>query len=947
MRKHILPLSFLLVLQSLFFSGHSIASADSLAQADVSACSPIDIVFLVDQSSSMSGANGGIPTDPLKQREYAIKIAIDQLADIALDLCPEVTHRIAVISYGTVAEVDLPLSEISPDTISEAVQIRADLKQNIVARNMGQTNPQEAFNEAERILNTAGSIGDEARKRAIIFITDGEPCVGDACINFTFNSAGYARDMQEQIAEELPFDGTLLEQETCLQTLRARFGPDEPLPDEERTACLEQYQVDASAFRNSTYIWTILLRNEQPYSEELRRYFEEISASHAGRLIDLSNNRQEVPSTFTTLLEQLTGVRAARLNCGSFAVNPYLERARLNFFKFDESVKVSLSYTDVNGIPHDLSEGEHDGGFDIAEYNIEGANERYVLNRPYPGIWELRSEDCDGLDARYEPITFSLGEFRPNIAAEVPQRDLPPYYDEDLPIFLEYQMRDAAGDVVPQADHPQFAVDILMTVIDSGGNDKYYPMEWVAEEQLFRSTEPLQTPVIGAYSILVTGDTFQHEGEPAPVSGVHSEVFNAEWELFNQSAAFDVFPVTPFVIEVLEPTPGEVVKPIHGQASEDSVPPILPLLVRARIVDREGEPFLNLSEALLDEENALRATVSSGTDSASATLHPDSTAPGEFVGEITGFERSGDQELIVALNSEFNSEYYPDNRQAEVTFLRVDEVWRFDIVAPGEGEELRPIHGTIRDDWPLPIRPLSATVQLVDESGLPYDPNDALLTYAPTVLSATLSAGDQTTTFRLTRDPDTPGQYIGEATDFDPDGTHRLIVDLGLEYPGFTPESQSAERTFSRTDGFWNRATTYYGILALIIIFILANIYRYFAIRTNPVRGSLIFLDGGNPIAEFGLYNGKNWIVIKRKTLNTYLQLDLKQLKVYSLGKPKRSAQGDDALNGFVDEGNNGVRVDYRIATSGQRHTIPVLSPHVPQPYGDGAFSMQFVPPDS
>ena len=78
---------------------------------DYQACSPIDVVFLIDQSSSMSGSSGN---DLLEQRKYAVQVAIDLMADIALDSCPGVVHRVGIISYGTTAEVDLPLSEIGP-----------------------------------------------------------------------------------------------------------------------------------------------------------------------------------------------------------------------------------------------------------------------------------------------------------------------------------------------------------------------------------------------------------------------------------------------------------------------------------------------------------------------------------------------------------------------------------------------------------------------------------------------------------------------------------------------------------------------------------------------------------------------------------------------------------------------------------------------------------------
>lgn len=171
-------LSWLLLLLGLLLALTAVVATAQEA-ADYQACSPIDVVFLIDQSTSMSDASGN---DPTEQRKYAVQSAIDLMADIALDSCPGVIHRVGVISYGSTAEVDLPLSEIGPFNAAEpdvAYSRRDQLKASVRATTLGQTNPSDAFAQAKAMIDNAAPLndGEQPRKRAIIFVTDGIPCV--------------------------------------------------------------------------------------------------------------------------------------------------------------------------------------------------------------------------------------------------------------------------------------------------------------------------------------------------------------------------------------------------------------------------------------------------------------------------------------------------------------------------------------------------------------------------------------------------------------------------------------------------------------------------------------------------------------------------------------------------------------------------------------------------
>ena len=63
-------------------------------------CYPLDVIFIIDQSDSMSGIYSGQPNDPIENRTYAPQWTVDWLADNALDQCEDSIHRITVISFG-------------------------------------------------------------------------------------------------------------------------------------------------------------------------------------------------------------------------------------------------------------------------------------------------------------------------------------------------------------------------------------------------------------------------------------------------------------------------------------------------------------------------------------------------------------------------------------------------------------------------------------------------------------------------------------------------------------------------------------------------------------------------------------------------------------------------------------------------------------------------------
>lgn len=944
----ILLLALILSALVVAFLSQRPVSATGAAQEEVAsdtACSPIDAIFLVDQSSSMS--QGG--NDPELQREFAVEAALDLMADIALDVCPGVIHRAAVVSFGTDAELDLTLREIgpfNPERPQDAFTVRSELKEIVEASDMGQTNAEAAFALAAEVLAESSSVGsdEEPRKRAILFVTDGVPCSGIGCGDPTQQIGVYSEAVERVVEEQLPFDETLLAREQCLDEVRARnTNSEDPLPPDERNACMEEHQVAPEAYANSTYIWMILMRNAgRPYPESVRNIFLDITSSHAGELVDVSNNRQDIPTTFREILEKLTGVRAARLECGNFAVNPYLAKARLVFYKFDPTVSVRLSYTDVEGNEYVLENGQSTGGFNVAEHTSFGANERYVLDTPYPGIWNLSSDDCNNLDAFYEPVQLSASSLQ--VPQQIPEYDRPPYFNESDPIYLRFELQDqTSGAIVPPADHTRFAINIEAVVQGPGGTETYTEFEWDEQEQQILSVEPLKVPVPGRYTADFTATSYRHEGEPTNVGRNYNEVFEQEYTLFEGTLDFEVLDVTPFVVEILEPTAGDTLTPIHIQPGLDGDPQIAPIDVRIQLVDRDGQPMSNAGEFFPNPGNAFTARVRASGESASTLLQPVDGSPHEFAGSIEDFNVAGAQTLEVELTGDIDREYAPDNRVTTLEFTREDETWRFAVREPADGEELRPIHSTLWSagfEWPLPVAPLPVRLELVDEDGEPYDNVEDVMSYAPQVISATVTTEGQSGAAYLTPDPENPGHYTGQINGLEESGEYELVANLDLQYADYTPQSEQARVQFTRTDTLLSSPATYIVLFLLLLALVAFLVYRFFAVRRNKLTGELVFLDAGAEIATFNLYSGKNFRKISGRELNGYPQLGLKRVHVEHEPHADGGQQEEEGFDSGFYGNSLGVLVRY-VTVEGDRSSA-VLSPGQPAAYDNSGFMMQY-----
>ncbi|MHC1740525.1 MAG: VWA domain-containing protein [Anaerolineaceae bacterium] len=663
-----------------FIVPNYVVSADSDEAPSSDQCFSLDVIFIIDQSGSMSvGSNAN---DPMEQRKYAVEAAIDQLADNALDRCPKSIHQIGIISFGTESQVDLDMGVINPETANEAKVIRDRLKTDVKTVNLGYTDPIEAFKMANRLFKSnfsSSTVSEEAglRKRVIIFVTDGVPEINGA-LN-TAKTIAYMQEMEGYITTAFPFNDILLKQANCLSTLEDRFEEVEKAPQEDIDNCLSSFPVTQKELDGSTYIFGLFMPSNAAYPLIIDEW-QKIVDSHQGQLFFMSNNRQEVSSTVRTIVSGLIGIKLNVVSCGSFAVNPYLKKAVLTFFKSNPDLSVTLSYQDAKGEMHTVTDGKvgDTGGFDVAEHTLDGSNERYVINQPYPGIWELNATagQCEGLDAYYDPVVIQPGSYQPNLPAEVAQFENPPYFDKYNPQYLEYQVKDIGGTILSQADDPRLAIQIDLKVTDPKGTVTPYDMDWVADQKLFKTAKPLELAFAGPYTISMVGSYLEHTGDVTVKTTNYSEIFTQKVILFDHQAInFNVHSVTPFTMQLDQPKNGRYIGTVHESILSGWPLKINPVDVSVTLLDQSGAP-LDPSKVLTDPTNPFEISIISGDKtSVVSSLVPDSSSPNVFTGKIENTEFVGKQTVQVKLVSKYDEYFRPQDEILTANVTRLDNLF--------------------------------------------------------------------------------------------------------------------------------------------------------------------------------------------------------------------------------------------------------------------------------
>ena len=659
-------------------------------------CVALDIVFVVDQSSSMKW------NDPLKNRIYAVQVAMDWLVTNRLGMCPGVVHRVGIVSFGEKAEVDLPLTPLDVNSEEEWQQRKQQLLRNFGPKDLVATDQWAGVRKAKELLDAAPFIkGPYPRKRAIVLLTDGWPCVsalGCSTEQDTMDKEAYMQAFQQWAARALPFSPALREREKALAALRERYeAKNSNIPVQEINQVLAEHRVSEEEMWESVYIWVIAMNDRTDYLQVVGDYLNAIASSHGGALFDLKENRSDVPIEFDRILSRLLNIQPERQQCGGLYVDPYLEALVINVYKNAEGVKVKITSGDY-ALEGGKDAGQQTGALEYFAqkviYSSNGEhNEHYTFILPHPGKWEISSSVCDSFQALVlplDPLVIIHGEAQvfPLYRPQGQKR-----YDPQHPMYLHFPIfhnsklvKEYMGQNLPRLvdenqctwveSGQQVSADCGLTmwayVHDPLGNETKLRMKYVSETQEWQTEEPVPVDAVGTYEVDVEGW--------AHCLGDQADQRNKS---YCEGGRYTVIPKGSLHLQyqVAETVPVhlKVVAPEDKVEAHDTLWPgklqVLPFVVTVKAVDENGHA-VPAAQVFGSDERPLRATVQIGEDEKEVTLHLSSDGS-VLEGKIEDWPVTGEGTAQVRLVGDYDYRHYQLlERTVSAQFVRKDPLWR-------------------------------------------------------------------------------------------------------------------------------------------------------------------------------------------------------------------------------------------------------------------------------
>jgi hypothetical protein len=744
-------------------------SADqSGAVSGEESCIGLDLVLLVDHSGSMSGYKGQPTSDPNNVRIESVKFIIDQLFINRLTFCPHVIHRVAVVGFGGTTQLQLPPTaiDVDPESTAQAWQQRRDqILQSIEPLNLLNTDFIQAFDAARDVLASPGMgpvHDDVPRKRAIVVLTDGNPCVGSQCSISSsqgFDEVGY---MQTKLVPKL-------------NDPRGAFPPWQP--------------ATYDSTRN-VYIWLVAINNAPLYLEAQKGtktvgdLWREITEQHGGAVYSLGQHAKDIPSTYVTILDRLLGstLKAGgfeKIECGQpIYVDAYVQKVFFHILKDRADVPVAIQYPDDETV---ISRGKavdgppalvEDDSSLITSYQSFGPIERYALNRPPAGEWLIQTQ-CDAVEIYRQTQLAQVDVLAP--VSALPVIEAPPFYDKANPTYLRARLR--GTDNQPFVEDARFPLRLTATVTEPDGT-VLEPFELKRQgDGIYSSAvtdKPLPQAKVGPYRVRLR------------VTARHADPKNSqELVLYDKARnTYTVKAVQWFDFNIISPRAGDHFDLVQYR---DQTTTAVPLEVAVQLVDKEGNPIG--PEGILPSAPAGTFVAQLTTPAnrvEEVPLAPDPRSAGQFRGRLrTAADALSDPPGLYRVRVEMKGQYQADTYsprrlQAEVRSIGVEQ-FDFRIVTPVPGQTFNLVHYLA--DGPAP-EPLEVAVQLTSGDGAPLAPNGVLANPKQGAFVANLTTPDgRMESVPLELDPVAVGLYRaslrgGSDALADRAGDYRVRVDF-------------------------------------------------------------------------------------------------------------------------------------------------------------------------
>lgn len=442
--------------QGQFASG----SAALLAQ-NAAVCSKLQIMFLVDQSGSMSGSGTSTVNDPQGLRFSGPEAAVDLLNDLHARVFPKAEILISIVHFGTTPELEMDWTPITSTNDADAQALKAQLQPYFKPRStLGETNMVRAFQYVASMFNKVPEPVNDCPVRAVILLTDGQPDIEVR----GFNVGGHMKE---------------------LETYLRRYMPIPPLR-------LYVIAMNDKATKSS-------------YWGQMESYWLNIAGVQDR--IGLVENQPEIGKRFKQIIDELIApfdkgvLFGPNSVCpGEVAIPPYLQWISFTLYK-DINLNDHLEVYDPLGL---VDSSRQDVKISVAGYN--GAIETVKIELPQPGLWQLKTS------LQHAACDLEVRGIKPEIRLISPV-GVNPLLVQYVQSKIQFQVVDVNGVPLPDYKDQRYQLALKAELLNNGARQ---PLTLtISPGQIYSNDFAPVTP--GTYVLLVSASSKDLDGKDVEV----------------------------------------------------------------------------------------------------------------------------------------------------------------------------------------------------------------------------------------------------------------------------------------------------------------------------------------------------------------------------------------------------------------------------------------------
>lgn len=430
MKLHLLKpiLTLVVLLVVLVFSGSPLIP--SAVEAQDSSYTGLDIVFLIDESGSMT-----LASDQDGIRFQATEFAIEWLGWELLTYDPEhnLDVKAAIVDFSATTQVTLPPYTVSPINRDEWREEFNRLQETLNATerlgDTGGTNFRVAFETAKQLLNEMGQESSNERLKVVVLLTDGLP-----------------------------------------------FGIVETL--DEHMALLEDFINNEMPYPEHRLFALGLQNPGEPYWSQVKTTWERITHDNAWQIDDNRTLGRDIQKILGKVGSELKIAPETDVGCGPLIVPPFLKELRLTIHKpvISDEVLVYDANNQLLTNP-DPSSPLPAGSPLIDRIGVGTAIEALEVYDPSPGEWRI---ECPG-------VTTSPPIFRRDVQM---RSELIGSGSNPLlltPHIFNYKLYDNTGAIKPPYDVNNYNLQ-AQVIISSGDTTENVGLVWQNEPSAYVGT---------------------------------------------------------------------------------------------------------------------------------------------------------------------------------------------------------------------------------------------------------------------------------------------------------------------------------------------------------------------------------------------------------------------------------------------------------------------------